>query len=285
MGGFMVAPASRLAGRSRVVATLAGLLALALSSLVVASPAEAVPASRLLGHRCHVYDASVTNEDTVAALKDVAAGAPGAWCEIDAWRISDGTMIVFHDLTWNRVADRSTLPAGVSPTDQVINATWAQVSRIRTKGGQPIPTLQTMIDASAQYHVPLLVEVKNSVTNPQGVVTYAKNAGASVSYYRDPTSSCVTTTIDPLQKAGARVGVKLSNATTCSVAQIQAKHLSFVTQQYWVATAQYDQSLKNIGVSVYARGDTRDTSKSTLANGAAMLLCPDPRLALAWPGT
>jgi len=87
MGGFMVAPASRLAGRSRVVATLAGLLALALSSLVVASPAEAVPASKLLGHRCHVYDASVTNEDTVAALKDVAAGAPGAWCEIDKQRL------------------------------------------------------------------------------------------------------------------------------------------------------------------------------------------------------
>ena len=267
------------------MATVAGLLAVALSSLVVAGPADAVPTSKLLGHRCHVYDSAATNEDTVAALQDVGTGAPGAWCEIDAWRISDGTMIVFHDPTWGRVADHSTLPTGIAPTDQVTAATWAQVSRIRTKGGQPIPTLQTMIDASAKYHVPLLVEVKNSVTNPQGLVTYAKNAGATVSYYRDPGSSCVTTSIDPLQKAGARIGVKLSNATTCTVAQLQAMHASFVTQEYWVATAPYDQSLKNIGVGVYARGDTKNTSKTTLANGAAMLLCPDPRVDQAWPGT
>jgi len=277
--------ASSLASRPRAAATFLGLLFLAMTSLVVAAPAHAVPASKLLGHRCHVYDTTPTNEDTVAALKDVAAGAPGSWCEIDAWRISDGTMIVFHDLTWNRVADRSTLPKGIAPSDQVTKATWSQVNQIRTKGGQPVPTLQTMIDASAKYHVPLLVEVKNSVTDPQGLVNYAKNAGATVSYYRDPTSACVTTSIDPLQKAGAKVGVKLSNATTCSVAQLQAKHISFVTQEYWVATAAYDKSLKNIGVSVYSRGDTKNTSKTTLANGAAMLLVPDPRVDLAWPGT
>jgi hypothetical protein len=267
------------------VATIAGLLLVVLSTLVVAAPADAVPASKLLGHRCHVYDAAVTNEDTVAALKDVANGAPGAWCEIDAWRISDGTLIVFHDSIWRRVADWSTLPSGVAPTDNVTQATWAQVSKIRTKGGQPIPTLQTMIDASAQYHVPLLVEVKNSIPDPQGLVAYANNKGATVSYYREPGTSCGTSQIDGLQKAGARIGIKLSSANACTPAQLQARHVSFVTQLQWIATAQYDQSLSNVGVAVYARGTNRNTSAVTLANGAVKLLCPDPRLSLSWPGS
>ena len=84
------------ASRSRSVVTVFGLLLLVLSSFVAAAPADAVPASKLLGHRCHLYDPAVTNEDTVAALEDVAKEAPGAWCEIDAWRISDGTLIVFQ---------------------------------------------------------------------------------------------------------------------------------------------------------------------------------------------
>ncbi len=273
------------ASRSRSVVTVFGLLLLVLSSFVAAAPADAVPASKLLGHRCHLYDPAVTNEDTVAALEDVAKEAPGAWCEIDAWRISDGTLIVFHDLTWGRVADSSTLPSGVAPTDKITKATWAQVSQIRTKGGQPIPKLQTMIDASAQYHVPLLVEVKNSIPDPGGLVTYAKSKGATVSYYREPDTSCGTSQLDGLQKAGARIGIKLSSATACTPAQLQARHVSFVTQLYWIATAQYDQSLSQVGVVVYARGTNRNTSATTLANGAVKLLCPDPAVALSWPGS
>jgi hypothetical protein len=264
---------------------MAGLLLAVLSTLVVATPADAAPASKLLGHRCHLYDAAVTNEDTVAALKDVATGAPGAWCEIDAWRISDGTLIVFHDSTWRRVADSTTLPSGVATTDKVTRATWAQVSHIRTKGGQPIPKLQTMIDASAQYGVPLLVEVKNSIPDPGGLVTYARNKGATVDYYREPGTSCGTSQLAGLQQAGARIGIKLSSATACTPAQLQARHVSFVTQLQWIATAQYDQSLSKVGVAVYARGANRNTSATILANGAVKLLCPDPRVSLSWPGS
>jgi glycerophosphoryl diester phosphodiesterase len=267
------------------VPTIAGLFLVVLSSLVAAAPADAVPDSKLLGHRCRLYDPPVTNEDTVAALRHVAKGAPGAWCEIDAWRISDGTVIVFHDLTWRRVADRSTLPSGVAPTDKVTKATWAQVSKIRTKGGQPIPKLHTMIDASARHHVPLLVEVKNFMPHPHRHVIYAKRKGATVSYYREPGASCGTSRLDRLQKAGARIGIKLSTATACTPAQLQARHVSFVTQLYWIATAQYDQRLSKVGVAVYARGTNRNTSAATLANGAAKLLCPDPAVARSWPGT
>jgi hypothetical protein len=263
------------------------LLVVALSTLALAAPAHAAPASKLLGHRCHLYDAAVTNEDTVAALKDVAAGAPGAWCEIDAWRISDGTFIVFHDGTWNRVADAKTLPAGVTRSSKITAATWAQVSKIRTKGGQPIATLQQMIDASAQYHVPLLVEVKNAMSSAsaQSFVSYAKTKGASVDWYREPGASCGTSQLDGLRKAGARIGIKLSSATACTPAQLQAKGVTFITQLQTIASASYIRSMNNAGVEVYARGANRNTAKTILANGAAKLLCPDPRVALGWPGS
>lgn len=269
------------------MATVTGLLLAVLSTFALAAPAHAVPASKLLGHRCHLYDAAVTNEDTVAALKDVAAGAPGSWCEIDAWRISDGTFIVFHDSTWNRVADWSTLPPGVSRSSKITQATWAQVSQIRTKGGQPIATLQQMIDASAQYHVPLLVEVKNSMSSAsaQSFVTYARNKGAAVDWYREPGTSCGTSQLDGLRKAGARIGIKLSSATACTPAQLKAKGVTFITQLQKIASASYIQSMNAAGVEVYARGANRNTARTILANGAAKLLCDDPRVALGWPGT
>jgi hypothetical protein len=173
----------------------------------------------------------------------------------------------------------------VSRSSKVTQATWAQVSQIRTKGGQPIPTLETMIDASAQYHVPLLVEVKNSVPNPAGLVAYAKNKGASVDWYREPGTSCGTSQLDGLRKAGARIGIKLSSATACTPAQLQAKQVTFITQLQTIASASYIRSMNNAGIDVYVRGANRNTAKTILANGAAKLLCPDPRVSLSWPGT
>ncbi|CAA9323587.1 MAG: hypothetical protein AVDCRST_MAG36-440 [uncultured Nocardioidaceae bacterium] len=226
----------------------------------------------------------MTNEDTVAALRDVARGAPGAWCEIDTWRLSDGTMIVFHDPTWGRVANHTTLPAGVTPSSLVTNATWAQVSQIRTKGGEPIPTLKQMIDASATYKVPLTVEVKNSVTNPAGIVGYAKTKGATVDYYRKPGFGCAVKVLDPLRAAGARIGLKLIKYSDCTLADIKARGTSFITTLNSKVTPKYVQDMKTIGVEIYVRDVTESTSQGTLANGAARLMVEDPRAALAWPG-
>src|SRR3712207_6738775 len=116
-----------------------GALILALSgSLFIAAPADALSGSSLIGHRCRTYDRAVTNENTVVALQDTAAGAPGAYCEIDVYRISDGTFIVWHDPTWSRVANHATLPKEIAPTDRVVNATREQIAGIKTKGGAPV---------------------------------------------------------------------------------------------------------------------------------------------------
>ncbi len=273
------------ARRLTPVAAFLGALSLTvLATALGAAPAQAVPASRLVGHRCHTYDAAVTNEDTVAALRDVARDAPGAGCEIDTWKISDGTMIVFHDSTWNRVADLSTLPPGVQRNSLVKNATRAQVSQIRTKGGEPIATLEEMIDASAAYHVPLTVEVKNSVTNAPAIVGYARARGAEVSYYRQPGKGCAAAVLDPLRRWGAAIGLKLVSTSDCTLADLQAKGISFVTQHYSAVTAESTGQLRSIGVDVYARNTSRYTSQKTLAAGAAKLTIDSPRAGLSWPG-
>jgi hypothetical protein len=259
-----------------VVGALTGMLA-------VAAPAEAVPGSNLLGHRCRTYDPAVTNEDTVAALKDTS-GVPGAWCEVDAWRLADGTEIIWHDSTWGRVADHATLPSGVAPTDLVSKATWAQVSRIRTKGGRPVATLAQMMDASARFKVPLVVEVRNSIQSPASWVSYAARVGATVRYYRVPAANCATIVLDGLRAAGARIGLKVGNATFCQLTptQLQAKGVSFITIPASKVTSAYTRDLRAHGVAVYAGGTTRSTAAAALANGAVKLLVDRPRDAATW---
>src|SRR4051794_36923905 len=181
-----------------------GLAALVLAFVVGATtlapaPAEAVSGSRLVGHRCRTYSAAVTNEDTVSALVDTS-GVAGAWCEIDVTRLADGTLIVWHDPTWSRVADASTLPAGVRATDPVRNATWAQVDQIRTKGGARVATFARMIDAAGVNGVNLLVEVRaDAIRNPGFWVDYAAAANAHVEYYQPVSATCTTVQLNELR--------------------------------------------------------------------------------------
>ena len=109
------------------------------SAVGYSAPADSLAGGKLIGHRCRTYDPAVTNEDTVAALIDTS-GVAGAWCEVDAWTLADGTVIIWHDATWGRVANHATLPARLQPSSRVKDATWAQVSQIRTKGGNPSPS-------------------------------------------------------------------------------------------------------------------------------------------------
>jgi hypothetical protein len=192
-------------------------------------------------------------------------------------------MIVWHDSTWGRVADHATLPAGVEPTDQVKNATWAQVSKIRTKGGQPVATLESMIAASGQYHVPLYVEIRNSVPNPAALVSSARQHGASVSYYQFPSASCGTGQVDKMYQAGARVGLKAIGSQCQVTPQLaQSKHASFITQYYQAATPTYTSQLRSVGCAFFAMGAAGTSAKNALANGAAKVMVNQPRTAATW---
>lgn len=262
---------------------LAGFILVASGLWVMAAPADALPGSNLLGHRCRLYDPAVTNEDTRAALIDTSAVA-GTWCETDAWTLADGTVIIWHDLTWGRVADHATLPAGVKPTSHVPDATWAQVRQIRTKGGQPVTRLGAMIHASATYHVPLVVEIRNRIASPDTWVTRADNDGATVKYYKQANPDCTNKALDRMRDAGAEIGLKLGSFTPCPMTsdQMQAEGASFVTVSADRVTPAYSDDLRAHGIEIYAGRATRTTARTVLANGAVRLLVDHPRDAATW---
>jgi len=261
------------------------LLACAASTLLVVPAQAASGGDQLIGHRCRTYDPAVTNEDTVAALIDIAS-IPGAWCEVDTWRLADGRQIIWHDPTWERVADPATLPDGIQPTDAVQDATWDQVSQIRTKGGAPVARLTQMIDASATYGVPLIVETQNPLLNASKFVDYASAQGASVRYYQAPSRTCETPSIDRLRDAGAVVGIKINDNPICSLTpwQIQNKGASFVTAPQSLITYGLVGALRWWGVDVYARWASAYTAQDLIDLGAVRVLVDDPTEAVTWFG-
>lgn len=266
-----------------------GALAVALvGSLLTVAPAEAHdarPGDHVLGHRCKVYDRAVNNENTVRALMDLR-GIPGAKCEIDAYRISDGTIIVWHDATWNRVADHDTLPTGVNPRDRIVNATWAQVRQIRTRGGEPVPTLQQMITASAQYGVPLVVDIRNAIRNEAALVGHANQVGADVDYYQLVRASCSTAHVDRFLRAGADIGLKFLGDCPMTPAQIDAKGATFTQEGSFTGritdTYLRDMNGRGIAVGLLDRGMTESNAETLHARGVSRFLLDDPLVALSW---
>jgi hypothetical protein len=275
MGLVMTSPRAFLVALATLVLTTSGVV-------VNSAPADALAGQKLIGHRCRTYAPAVTNENTVAALVDTARVA-GVWCEVDAWTIADGTVIIWHDSTWGRVANHATLPTGVEPSSMVSDATWAQVSKIRTKGGRPVPRLGRMIDVSGQHGVPLLVEIKNSVASPSTWVARAGASGARVRYYQPEGPECRTTVLDRMRAAGARIGLKLRRATPClTPGEMQARGVSFVHLPGTKVKSAYSEELRAHGIDVYASGADRSNARSLLSKGAARLVVDRPRAARNW---
>jgi hypothetical protein len=168
----------------------------------------------------------------------------------------------------------------------VANATWAQVSQVRTKGGEPVATLAAMIDASAAHAVPLVVEVKTSMTDPASWVDYAEERGADVRYYRTPTTTeCRAPVLDQLRDAGAVTGMRLVPNAACQMtaAQIAARGASFISQSAGEITPEYTGEMHAHGVSVYVRKATAETSQDLMDDGSDRLIVSNPQAASGWP--
>ena len=263
-----------------------GVLALALVGRVLtyAPAAEAAnPGDHVLGHRCRTYETKVTNENTVEALRDTSE-MPGAICEIDAITIADGTVVVVHDGTFRRVGKASTFPAGVTATTRVASTTWAQVSQIRTKGGQPIARLEDMIRAAGQYHIGLYVDMRNRIPNPTSYVDLANSVGANVGYYQLLQGNCKHGNIDRMRAAGAPVGVKLLGQCPTTQEQMEAMWATFTQQLSFRLTDSYiaDALSRGITLGVLDRGMTESTAEALAARGISKFLMDHPKDALTW---
>lgn len=239
----------------------------------------------IVGHRCRTYPRERTNEDTAAALRAVAK-LEGAWCEIDTWTLADGTRIVFHDTEWRRVADPDTLPAGLPK--KVKNATWAQVKKIRTRGGEKIPRLERMLRLGARLEVPLVVEVKNTLG---GITDLLDPAGLEgVWFYQTPSPpGCRLRQIDSLAEDGATVGVKTRTDCALSPEEI-AEHGSFVADKASALLADdaaLTQEYLDLGLTVLPQKVGRTKSPALVEAGVRHLVVNHPSKAMDWtfPGT
>jgi len=263
-----------------------GVLALALVGgvLTYAPPAGAAnPGDHILGHRCRTYETKVTNENTVEALRDTSE-MPGAICEIDSITIADGTVVVVHDGTLRRVGKASTFPAGVTTSTRVASMTWAQLSQVRTKGGQPIARLEDMIRAAGQYHIGMYVDMRNRIPNPSYFVNLANSVGANVGYYQLLQGNCTHKNIDEMRNAGARVGVKLLGECPTTPAQMQAMGATFTQQISFFMSQAYinDANSRGITVGVLDRGMTETRAEQLAAMGVSKFLMDHPKDALTW---
>lgn len=169
---------------------------------------------KVIGHRARTaYPEGETNENTLLAFRQV--GRKGIIAETDTRRLADGTMVIFHDQTIGRVVDRSTFPKGVTGSTRVDELTREQWSRLRTQGGEPLPTLRGWIRQAARKHHHTYVEVMSRIQNPAALDAWMRTIGARryVQFAIQPRGSgCdLTSPYNPLRRlheGGLRVGVK-----------------------------------------------------------------------------
>lgn len=242
--------------------------------------ADLPPDVSIVGHRCRTYPRDRTNEDTVAALRSVAE-IDGAWCEIDTWTLADGTRIVFHDTEWRRVADPHTLPRSLPK--KVKNATWDQVRKIRTRGGEKIPRLKHMLRLGARLEVPLIVEVKNTLGGITDLL--GPDQLEDVWFYQTPSpTSCKLGQIDALAADGATVGVKTRAECPLSPEEI-AEHGSFVADKVNALLADdaaLTQAYLDLGLTVLPQKVGRTKAPALVEAGVKHLVVNHPSKALSW---
>ena len=96
-------------------------------------------------------------ENTLTAFKATAENHPGMPLEMDVMALKDGTLVLSHDTTVDRVA--------VNATGKVADMTRTQWARLRIKhpnGGAPAPasTLDEVVTEFEDTNTPLVIELK-----------------------------------------------------------------------------------------------------------------------------
>lgn len=100
---------------------------------------------------------TVHPENTLTAFKAVEAEHPGMPIEMDVRALNDGTLVMIHDATVDRTADRAT-----GAVNAMTPAQWAAL-RIKNPNGGTVPasTLQQVLDHFEDTETPLIIELKD----------------------------------------------------------------------------------------------------------------------------
>jgi hypothetical protein len=267
--------------------------------------AQAVPVHRAnclsilgVGHRGKLYLPDSTNENTLAALR--VDYLLGAGCESDTWRLAadDGTpnqgaSVILHDDELGRVVSAGSLAAaGLTASTTIGHVTRAKFDMLRTKGGEPLPTLYTWIKYASRHRVNCKIEVKWPVADAVKVRAWiaAYNGYRYISFYAKPRSfpagsPCSLDRLTPLREAGVRVGVKTSKDCFMYLSSMHNQGYTFVAANQGQLTAAYIARAHRYGLKV---GNKSSGSRTLWANlvrrDADYIIAPYPRTLMRWLG-
>ena len=174
---------------------ICALIALALGVLsVFISPAEAGAQEkeqrevRLVAHRGGRYEA---DENTLPAFETaLQAGITGF--ELDIHRTSDGRYVIMHDFEVSRMVDAE---------GTLEKMTFSQVSALRTRKGNAIPTLEEVLALFGKYpgcYVEFEMKTTREDLYPEDILAiYAEDVYAAVSKARPDASTYIFSSFDP----------------------------------------------------------------------------------------
>lgn len=112
---------------------------LALTAMVFTAGAQEV-----ICHRGY-WDADGSAQNSIRSL--VKADSIGAWgSEFDVWMTADGVLVVNHDASYDGVT--------------IETSKWKKLKNKRLKNGEPLPTLDQMLDCGKTLKTKLILEMK-----------------------------------------------------------------------------------------------------------------------------
>ena len=115
------------------------LLLMALAAMALMAGAQEV-----ICHRGY-WDTEGSAQNSIRSL--VKADSIGAWgSEFDVWMTADGVLVVNHDATFDGVT--------------IETSKWKQLKDMRLKNGEPLPTLDQMLECGKKLKTKLILEMK-----------------------------------------------------------------------------------------------------------------------------
>lgn len=102
-------------------------------SMIIGACSENTKTPIVIGHRGAAGHAIENSLPSIQKAIDLGADA----VEIDVFKISDGTIVVFHDNTLDRLTEH---------TGSIVNLNKSDLDTILLKGGIRIPTLEEVLD-------------------------------------------------------------------------------------------------------------------------------------------
>lgn len=112
--------------------------------MAMAAMAFTAGAQEVICHRGY-WDTEGSAQNSIRSL--VKADSIGAWgSEFDVWMTADGVLVVNHDASYQGVT--------------IETAKWKQLKDMRLKNGEPLPTLDQMLECGKNLTTRLIVEMK-----------------------------------------------------------------------------------------------------------------------------